>query len=75
MVFGEGHFLGHDQTLASMEKDYFIQRWGIGVARRIGRMRGLAISVNGAREKTRQILFEHYPEHIDEATDQKCGRI
>ena len=61
---GEGHFLGHDQTLAMMHSEYLYpelmdrdsrEDWESGGGRDIR---------EAAREKAAQILAEHWPEVI-----------
>ena len=66
---GEGHYLGHPQTLARMERDYVYP----SVA---DRRTPAAWEESGgegmrarARRRAREILGEHFPRHIDDACD------
>ena len=70
VVQGPGHFLGHDQTLELMEREYVypeladrssIAEW-IDSGRDI-RERG--------RERLVEVLSTHYPDHIDPADDAR----
>ena len=66
---GEGHYLGHPQTLARMERDYVYP----SVADR--RLPAAWEESGGegmrarARRRAREILAEHFPRHIDDACD------
>ena len=70
VVLGEGHYLGHAQTLARMKTDYlypeFADRRSINDWQEAGSSDGLR---EAARERVRKILSEHYPEHITTETD------
>ena len=66
---GEGHYLGHPQTLARMERDYVYP----SVA---DRRTPTAWEESGgegmrarARRRAREVLAEHFPRHIDDACD------
>ena len=63
-MHGEGHFLGRQETLARMQSDFVypqiadrrtIAEWEASGAREI---REVAV------ERTREILNQHYPQHI-----------
>ena len=69
VVRGEGHFLGHAQTIAAMERDYLypglsdrhpIDTWEESGATDIWAR---------ARETARSILASHFPDTIDAKTD------
>lgn len=66
---GEGHYLGHAQTLARMNADYVYPAIG---DRRVPRDweadGGLDLRQN-AKTRAREILSTHYPDHLDDATD------
>lgn len=68
-IRGAGHFLGGDQTLAAMERDYYYpplsdrdspDAWGEA---------GAADMRTRAKEKTKQMLADHFPTHISPAID------
>jgi len=67
---GEGHFLGTDQTMAAMQRDYFYpaladrdepKTWAEGGAKDLW---------SRARERADGILATHFPEYIDAAADK-----
>ena len=70
-VYGEGHFLGHEQTLGLMETEFLYpdvaDRASPGEWEENG---ALDIRVR-ARERVRELLSSHYPEYIDAKTDAK----
>jgi len=69
VVLGEGHYLGHAQTLARMKTDYLYpdiaDRLSIGEWEQAGScdMR------DAARDRVRKILSGHYPDHITADVD------
>jgi trimethylamine--corrinoid protein Co-methyltransferase len=66
---GPGHYLGSDQTLGLMQTEYVYPRLGDRTSPKewleIGRP---DLVENAIKEKVR-ILSEHFPRHIDAATD------
>ena len=71
VVAGEGHFLGHAETLRRMESDFLYPKiadrrafaeWQADGSRDIRAI---------ARARAREILTEHFPMHISAATDTK----
>lgn len=71
VVMGDGHYLGHVQTLSRMKTDYLYP--GIADRRSINEWEndGGKDAREIAREKVRQVLSSHYPSHIDPAIDAK----
>ena len=71
VVFGAGHFLGHDQTIASMQRDYLYPdlagREGPDAWEEIG---GEGMSAR-AHKRVQEILDAPAPAYIDLATDDK----
>jgi trimethylamine--corrinoid protein Co-methyltransferase len=72
VVMGDGHYLGHPQTLSRMKTDYLYPE--IADRRSISEWEedGARDARERARETVRQILADHYPDHIDAAVD---GRL
>jgi trimethylamine--corrinoid protein Co-methyltransferase len=70
VVLGEGHYLGHAQTLARMKTDYLYpeiaDRRSINEWQQSGSDDDLR---EAARDRVRKILSQHYPEHITPETD------
>ncbi len=71
VVHGEGHYLGHSQTIERMETDYFYPEIGDRNSPADWEERGAKDVRERAKEKVRQVLNEHYPSHIDRAVDDK----
>ncbi len=71
VVLGEGHYLGHAQTLARMKTDYLYPE--LADRRSINEWEGEGAKDirQAARETVRTILSEHYPAHVDPAVDAK----
>ena len=72
VVMGEGHYLGHPQTLSRMKTDYLYPE--IADRRSISEWEedGAKDARERARVTVRQVLADHYPGHIDAAVD---GRL
>lgn len=68
-VLGEGHFLGHAQTYAAMERDYYYPRLADRDAPVTWAEKGAPDSWSRAREKARQILATHDPVYLSEEQD------
>jgi len=70
-VIGEGHFLGADQTMAAMQRDYFYPT----LADRDDPLRwaenGALTLWDRARQRAREILAAHFPAYLDMATEAK----
>jgi trimethylamine--corrinoid protein Co-methyltransferase len=71
VVHGDGHFLGQPETLQRMQTDFVYPE--IGDRRTIAEWEddGSKDIREVARERTRQILTQHYPQHISAEMDQK----
>jgi trimethylamine--corrinoid protein Co-methyltransferase len=71
VVHGDGHFLGQPETLQRMQTDFVYPE--IGDRRTIDEWEadGAKDIHEVARERTRQILKQHYPKHISAEMDQK----
>ena len=71
VVHAEGHFLGQAETLARMQSDFVYPE--IGDRRSIDEWE--ADGAQDIREvallKTRQVLQQHYPRHLDIETDDR----
>ncbi|MFQ5985373.1 MAG: trimethylamine methyltransferase family protein, partial [Alphaproteobacteria bacterium] len=70
VVDGEGHYLGHDQTLSLMERDYVYPQVGDRRNPDDWREDGAADVRERARQEVRATLARHYPTHIDPAIDR-----
>lgn len=68
-VLGEGHFLGGDHTIASMQRDYFYPRLADRDDPRSWSDKGARELWGRAREKAKNVLARHYPDYIGDLTD------
>ena len=72
---GEGHYLGHPQTLARMERDYVypsVADRRTPAAWEESGGEGMRVR---ARRRAREILAEHFPRHIDDACDAMLRNV
>ncbi|MEM7122216.1 MAG: trimethylamine methyltransferase family protein, partial [Pseudomonadota bacterium] len=67
---GEGHYLGHAQTLARMKADYVYPEVGDRRTPADWEADGGNDMRTRARAQAREILARHYPDHLDDATDR-----
>ena len=68
---GPGHYLGHPQTLALMEREYVYPEVGDRNNPDDWKEQGATDIRERARLRVREILADHYPEHIDPALDAR----
>jgi len=71
VVRGPGHFLGHDQTIAAMERDYHYPEVADRSAPADWEEAGALDMRERARARAREILASHYPRHLAPATDAR----
>ena len=71
VVEGEGHYLGHARTLDVMTKDYLYPEVGDRASPSDWEDEGAKDVRERARERARQILAQHYPDHLDRAADEQ----
>ena len=72
---GAGHYLGELHTFERMKCDYFYPHigdrrtpveWQDDGAKPVGEV---------ARDKTRELLHSHYPQHVDDVTDEALRQV
>lgn len=68
---GPGHFLGHEQTLDLMQRDYVYPAIGDRTSPKEWVEQGSTNVVDKARKRTRHILDTHFPDHIGAALDAR----
>ncbi|MEM7440246.1 MAG: trimethylamine methyltransferase family protein [Pseudomonadota bacterium] len=68
-VFGDGHFLGGPQTLASMERDYFYPKLSDRDAPAVWEEGGARTMWDRARDEARERLAQPDPGYLDAAAD------
>ena len=69
-VGGPNHFLGHDQTMNLMQKDYVYPEVGDRTSPKEWAEQGSTNVLEKSQVIVEQILSSHYPRYIDDATDQ-----
>lgn len=70
VCLGEGHYLGHTETLARMKADYFYPELGDRQSPRDWQESGSTSLHHRAREWTREMLATHYPRYIPNEVDE-----
>ena len=68
-VLGEGHFLGHAQTHAAMERDYYYPELADREEPRTWAQSGAQSAWDRARDTARRILADHQPQYLSPAQD------
>ena len=68
-VGGPNHFLGHDQTMGLMQKDYVYPEVGDRTSPKEWAEQGSTNIVERAKSRVDDVLSKHYPRYIDDATD------
>ena len=68
-IGGPTHYLGHDQTMNLMQKDYVYPEVGDRTSPKEWAELGSTNVIEKAQLKLREILSGHYPRYIDDATD------
>ena len=71
VIAGEGHFLGSPHTMAAMQRDYYYPELADRNAPRVWEEAGAPDLWSKTGEKAREVLSQHFPAHIDPATDQR----
>ncbi len=66
---GPGHFLGHTQTLELMESEYVYPEVGDRTSPKEWVEQGSTNILHKAKQRTSEILSQHFPDHIDPTVD------
>ena len=69
-VYGEGHFLGGDDTISAMVRDYYYPEIADRNDPDTWAMLGAQDAWSQARDKARAILSTHQPDYLSHAADQ-----
>ncbi|MGI9412650.1 MAG: trimethylamine methyltransferase family protein [Hyphomicrobiales bacterium] len=69
VVSGAGHFLGHEQTIGAMERDYYYPSLADRATPQVWMEQGGSDMWQRARDKAGAILAEHHPGYIPAAAD------
>ncbi|MDE0305117.1 MAG: trimethylamine methyltransferase family protein [Albidovulum sp.] len=70
-VLGQGHFLGSNQTMRSMQRDFVYPRLADRDSPDAWAERGAPDIRSVAREKAREILSSHFPDYLASKADRK----
>ena len=70
-VTGEGHFLGGDHTLASMERDYYYPAIANRDAPSVWNEAGGPDAWTTAREKAKSVLVNHNPNYVGQEVETR----
>ena len=71
VIAGEGHFLGHEQTLRVMQREYVYPQIGDRLSPEDWADAGKLSAADRAHEYVVQTLAEHYPDHIPPEVDAR----
>jgi trimethylamine--corrinoid protein Co-methyltransferase len=71
VVRGEGHFLGHPDTISRMRTDFVYPEVGDRRPPTAWEEDGCRDARARAQDRTRQLLATHYPTHIDQDLDDR----
>ena len=70
-IGGPNHFLGDEQTMALMQKDYIYPEIADRTSPKEWAEQGSLDILQRAQQRTQEILSQHYPQHIGAALDDK----
>jgi trimethylamine--corrinoid protein Co-methyltransferase len=70
-VLGDGHFLGSDQTLAAMERDYYYPEMADREQPRSWEEAGSKTAWNRANVKAKSVLASHHPDYLSSDQDRR----
>ena len=70
-IGGPTHYLGHDQTMNLMQKDYVYPEVGDRTSPKEWAEQGSTDVLQKAKIQMDEVLANHYPQHIDSETDAK----
>ncbi len=74
-VGGPNHFLGHDQTMSLMQKDYVYPEIGDRNSPKEWVESGSQIALERAQTRLREIMTTHFPAHIDDELDARIREM
>ena len=74
VCMGDGHYLAHQQTLGLMESEYLYPRIGDRQSIKEWRESGGGAIDQRARQRVREILDGHFPDHVPSKIDTELRR-
>ena len=69
-IGGPQHFLGHDQTLSLMQRDYVYPVVGDRLSPKEWLEQGSSVALERARDAVQEILGREHPQHVSDAVDR-----
>lgn len=70
-IGGPGHYLGHDQTISLMQRDYVYPQIGDRSSPKEWNERGRPQLLDLAAKRKQEILASHYPRHVSDEVDRR----
>ena len=74
-VEGPNHFLGHDQTMQLMQKDYVYPTIGDRDSPKEWAEQGSQVALERARTQLLETMTSHFPGHINDELDSQIRQI
>ena len=74
-IDGPSHYLGHDQTINLMQREYIYPDIGDRTSPKEWKEQGSTTILERAKVKVNDILNNHFPTHISAETDEKIREI
>jgi len=74
-IDGPNHFLGHDQTMSLMQRDYIYPELGDRGSPKEWAEQGSTDILERAQVQVRELLSSHYPSHIGDELDARLREI
>lgn len=74
VIYGEGHFLGSDQTISRMETDYYYPPMTDRYPPAVWTEMGEESIRERARKRTKEILRQHYPDYLTAEQHEEIRR-
>ncbi|HAQ22056.1 MAG TPA: methyltransferase, partial [Acidimicrobiaceae bacterium] len=76
VIYGDGHFLGQDQTLSLMQSEYIYPEVGDRLSPDDWFDAGATSVDQRARDRVREVLSSHFPSHVSPDVDARIrGRF
>ena len=74
-IDGPSHYLGHDQTINLMQREYIYPNIGDRTSPKEWKEQGSTTILERAKVKVEEILTNYYPDHISAETDERIRQL
>lgn len=74
-IDGPSHYLGHDQTINLMQREYIYPQIGDRTSPKEWKEQGSTTILERAKVKVEEILTNYYPDHISAETDERIRQL